>query len=259
MPCLMISSLLRSISNKRNCVTVLIVHDGLIHTPDARRKQINNIIELNPDVAIVGSVARAAILGYDIPTLKEGAYVRDVDVVSRGDTGVDLSTDKSSAPFPIDIILMNLITITGGVANIRYREDRPDISIDLPAEIFDLYKVKTLYGPIQTLHPDTLLNIHRIIGTYNPRVCRNLAEFRRGLEEIRYSKIPKKVFDPLTELQYMALRDPELRSQKLVEQIMALYDYFAPALVRKTLKPIANIALKSAGVESRNGTVVCDK
>jgi hypothetical protein len=235
---------------------MLIAHDGHIHTPEARGKQISTILELNPDAAIVGSVARAAILGYDMPTLKEGLYVRDVDVVDRGVATINLSGEDSITPFPVDIILDGLITIAGGVANIKYRMDRPDVSIELPADIFDLYKVMTPRGVIQTLHPDTLLNIHRIIGTYNPRVCRNLIEFRNGLRNVSYNKIPPKVFDPLSELQSMALKDPDLRSQKLVEQIMALYDYFTPALVRKSLKPIANIALKCAGVESRNGTVM---
>lgn len=235
---------------------MLIAHDGLIHTPEARGKQISTILELNPDAAIVGSVARAAILGYDVPTHKEGLYVRDVDVVDRGVAPIELNGEGSTAPFPVDIVLDGLVTLTGGVANIKYRKDRPDVFVELPADIFDLYKIPTPRGAIQTLHPDTLLNVHRIIGTYNPRVWRNLVEFRRGLKSVSYNKIPAKVFDPLSELQSMALKDPELRGQKVVEQIMALYDYFAPALIRKSLKPIANAALKSIGVESRNGTVV---
>lgn len=234
---------------------MLLLHNESVHTFDARRSQIHDLMAHNPHAIVAGSIARAAVLGFEMPTRKKGAYVRDIDVVSTEESGISLDSDISRGPFPVDVLLRGLIVVKGGVANIRYRADRPDVSVDLPAEVFEPYPVNVSGSRLQTLHPDTLLNIHRVIGTYNPRIWKNLKEFRNMLEAKQYKRIPDVVFDPLTELQRMASQDPELRKQKMTEQVMALYGYFVPPRIRSTLKPLATVALKTIGVESRNGVV----
>lgn len=235
---------------------MLIPHDPSVHTFESRREQVDRVVSGDSSAVIVGSVARCALLGYEVPTLKEQAFARDIDVTSITGESAKLPSNEASAPFPLDRVFLGLITVDGNTANVRYRKERPDISVELPAEVFEPYTVQVAGMKFQTFHPDTLLNVHRIVGTYNPRVWANLRSFRRGLQSQSYTRIASTTFEPLNELQRMAAGDSELRKQKLTEQVMALYDYFAPAYVRHALQPLASRLLRNLGVETRQGTIV---
>jgi hypothetical protein len=237
-------------------IFMLVPHNSSVHTLEARREQIANIVSDNTDAIILGSVGRSAILGYEVPTIKERRFARDIDVTTLFGNVNGFEQSTATSPFPLDFIFKGLINVSGDTAHVRFRADRPDISVELPSEIFEPYPVKIAGRELSTLHPDTLLNIHRVIGTYNPRVQANLTRFKQGLDSVPYARIAPSKFDPLDELQKMALRDPELRRQKLTEQVMALYDHFAPAYLRDVLSPLSQLVLKTIGIEARNGTIV---
>ncbi len=232
---------------------MLIRYEQDIHTTEARNNQIDAILGSTPELLVVGSVGRHALIGQDISPNKDG-FARDIDVTAISSSVQP--TMNTFGPFPKDHILQGLIDVVGSTATVCYRADRPDVAVTMPSEVFEPYPITIGSMRCFTFHPDTLLNIHRIVGTYNPRVEANIKQLRVSLQTVDYAHIPSDRFEAFRELQQLALKDPELRKQKLLEQLMALYDYFAPAAVRSSLQPITAHILDHLKAESRNGMVV---
>lgn len=234
---------------------MLIAYNPSAHTLEARREQIDRVVSSDLDVIVVGSVGRKAILGSQPPLVKTKRFVRDIDVTTVSGEAVPVPDPEATVPFPLDFAFKNLISVEGDTASVKYRADRPDVAVELPAELFEPFPVTVGGISFATFHPDTLLNIHKIIGSYNPKVIADLAEFKRGLASMHYPRIAPSQFKPLRELHCLALKDPELRRQKALEQAMALYDYAAPDSVRLKLKPLARLIIKGVNAEARDGIV----
>lgn len=211
-----------------------------VHTVDARNAQLDLIFEGHPEVFLVGSVARAAIVGHDASVDKGRiAGVRDVDVCSVNGDDLQLS-DVERTPFPVDIALNGLITMNsdGTTANVLFDRHRPDVSVELPGVVFEPYWV-TANGVLRrTFHPDTMLNLHRVSNTDRPKDKKNLAEFRRQLEGVQYQHLPQAIFEPLEELSAMVDNDTALSGRRRLEYMRSFYFYYLPRPVRSVVGPV---------------------
>jgi hypothetical protein len=229
-----------------------------MHTVEARAEQLDRIFAGNPDAVLVGSTARAAILGED-PSLSKGWRfgVRDIDIATVERETIDLSVEDSM-PFPVDIALEGLIRVNQArsIASVQFEAIRPDIQIELPAQVFEPYPVKLAGQKINTFHPDTMRHIHRIYNTGRHKDKASLAYFNNGLVGINYVPIPDKVFEPLDELHELVKKETVLRRQRTIEYWQSVYFDCVPLPVRLATTPILKyIKHRVLGIRGRKSEV----
>lgn len=210
-----------------------------LHTQEAFANQLSYIREQFPEGIVVGSVGRAALTGVELPVLRTRwpAEIRDIDLTTvdgKLPTGVEDTT-----PFPVDRALAGQITLSnrGDSATVCFDARRPDVSVELPASVFEPREATYRNTRIQTFHPDTMRHLHRINHSGRRKDKRNLEIFEQQLESLNYATIPDHVFEPLDELRELVRKDPHLRSQYMIERLQAWYTSYVPHPVRAVLTP----------------------
>jgi hypothetical protein len=210
------------------------------HTPEALVAQLDVLLSNHPEAVVVGSIGRAAILG-DLLALgmrRRGGAARDIDMTSTTGTPLVFSSEES-APFSVDSSFNGLIAVdpSNSTAIVRYDARRPEIAVELPAEVFAPFPAFVGSLPVNTLHPDTMRRIHLIYDSIGPRDRRGLQEFEQRLRQVAYRPLPDRYFEPLIELGRMVLADPRLRLQRRLERIQDLYIDAVPFTVRQGIDP----------------------
>lgn len=228
--------------------------DPALHTVEARGIQIGEILEAHPSALLVGSVARQAILGEEVPLNggRFGTAVRDLDFTSTSDSSFAL-TDAERQPFPADDLLTGLINVDEqrGEAKVMFEASRPDVAVTLPADIFEPYPITVSGVRAQTFHPDVMRRLHLIMNSSRAKDRRNIAAFEAGLKTVDYAQIPDPTFEPLKDLGRMVLADPQLRRQRRTDRLQEMYSDLVPDAVRNSLKPMVGILKRASIVSSR--------
>jgi hypothetical protein len=210
------------------------------HTAEALVAQLEVLTSNHPEAFIVGSIGRAAILG-DLLALsmrRRGGAARDIDMTATTGNPLVFSSEEST-PFSVDSSFERLIAVdsSSSTATVRCDARRPEIAVELPAEVFAPFPVVIGGLPVNTFHPDTMRRIHLIYDSIGPRDRRGLQEFERQLKQITYRPLPDRYFEPLIELSRMVLADPQLRLQRRLERLQDLYIDAVPFPVRQKVDP----------------------
>jgi hypothetical protein len=212
-----------------------------VHTPEALVSQLDVLTSNHPEALLVGSIGRAAILG-DQLTLRmrrRWGAARDIDMTAITGNPLVFSPEES-APFSVDSSFERLITVdpSGSTATVKYDARRPDIAIELPAEVFTPFPAAIGSLPVKTFHPDTMRKLHLIYDSGRLRDKRDLQVLEHRLRQVDYLPLPDRYFEPLTELARMVTTDPQLRLQRRLERIQGLYIDAVPFLVRRNVDPL---------------------
>lgn len=230
------------------------------HTPEALVAQLDVLTSNHPEAVIVGSIGRAAILG-DQRTLgmrRRGGAARDIDMTATTGNPLVFSSVES-APFSVDSSFERLIAVdpSSSTATVRYDARRPDIAVQLPAEVFAPFPAVIGSLPVKTFHPDTMRRLHLIYDSIGPRDRRGLQEFEQRLRQVAYRPLPDRYFEPLVELARMVVADPQLRLQRRLERLQGLYIDGVPFPVRQRVDPLlqfvkSNFILRDRAQSSPN-------
>jgi hypothetical protein len=211
------------------------------HTPEALVAQLEVLTSNHPEAVIVGSIGRAAILG-DQRTLrmrKWSGAARDIDMTATTGNPLVFNSEES-APFSVDSSFERLITIdpSRSMATVRYDARRPEIAVELPAEVFAPFPAVMGSLPVTTFHPDTMRKLHLIYDSIGPKDRKVLQEFEQLLRRVAYRPLPDRYFEPLTELARMVGADPQLRLQRRLERLQGVYFDAVPFPVRQRADPL---------------------
>jgi hypothetical protein len=209
------------------------------HTLAALLAQLDVLTSGHPEALVVGSIGRAAILGDQITPRSRWGLVRDIDLTTTTGRPLVFSPEEST-PFPADSSLEGLIVVdrTRATAVVRYDARRPDVFVELPAEVFAPFPTSIGSLPVKTFHPDTMCNLHRIYGTGGPGATRIYRELDRRLQQATYPRLPDRWFEPLAELAGMVAADPQLRLQRRLEHLQDRYFDTVPFPVRRWMDPL---------------------
>jgi hypothetical protein len=210
------------------------------HTPEALVAQLDVLISNHPEAVVVGSIGRAAILGDPLALgmRRRGGAARDIDMTATTGNPLVFSSEES-APFSVDSSFERLIAVdpSSSTATVRYDARRPEIAVELPAEVFAPFPAIIGSLPVNTFHPDTMRRLHLIYDSIGPRDRRGLQEFEQRLRQVSYRQLPDRYFKPLMELSRMVLADPQLRLQRRLERVQDLYIDAVPFPVRQRVDP----------------------
>jgi hypothetical protein len=224
------------------------------HTPEALVAQLDVLTSNHPEAVIVGSIGRAAILG-DLLALgmrRRGGAARDIDMTATTGNPLVFSSEES-APFSVDSSFERLIVVdpSSSAATVRYDARRPEIAVELPAEVFAPFPAVIGSLPVDTFHPDTMRKLHLIYDSIGPRDRRGLQEFEQRLRQVAYRPLPDRYFEPLIELARMVLADPQLRLQRRLERLQDLYIDAVPFPVRQGVDPSLKFVKNSLIIRDR--------
>jgi hypothetical protein len=210
-----------------------------VHTLAALAAQLDLLTSNHPEALVVGSIGRAAILGDRLNLRRPWGAARDIDMTTT--TGRPLVfTDEERAPFSVDSSFEGLITVdpARSTATVRYDVRRPDIAVEVPAEVFAPFPASIGGLRVNTFHPDTMCRVHLIHGAGGPKERRERHELEGRLRQLAYPRLPDRYFEPLAELAGMVAADPQLRLQRRLERIQDLYIDIVPFLLRRTADPV---------------------
>jgi hypothetical protein len=209
------------------------------HTLDALVAQLDLLTSNHPEAFVVGSIGRAAILGDEITPRKRWGAARDIDLTTTNGEPLVFGPEESE-PFSVDSSFERLITVDHfkGIATVRYDARRPDISVELPAEVFAPYRTAVGGLPVNTFHPDTMRKLHLIYASGGPRDNRGQRELEQRLRQVTYLPLPDRFFEPLGELASMVAADRQLRLQRRLEHLQDVYIDAVPFPVRRRLDPM---------------------
>lgn len=210
-----------------------------VHTLAALVDQLDRLTSNHPEALVVGSIGRAAILGDRLDLRRPWGAARDIDMTTT--TGRPLVfTAEERQPFSVDSSFEGLITVdpARSTATVRYDVRRPDIAVEVPAEVFAPFRASIGGLGVNTLHPDTMCRVHLIHGAGGPKERRERHELEQRLRRLAYERLPDRHFEPLAELAAMVAADPRLRLQRRLERIQDLYIDTVPFLVRRTADPV---------------------
>lgn len=135
-------------------------------------------ISLHPDMRIVGSVARAAIMATPLANRRPTGTLRDVDVIRMGDRE---GTPELGSGREVDTSLEKWFTPDGSHLVFPY-----DSSLQVPIrhpEVFEPYEVSRDEGIIRTLHPDVLGKINTMLYIKRPKDRQSIATYSAYLAE----------------------------------------------------------------------------
>jgi hypothetical protein len=210
------------------------------HTPEALVAQLRVLTSNHPEAVVVGSIGRAAILGNPLALgmRRRGGAARDIDLTATTGAPLLFSLEERT-PFSVDSSFAGLISVdpAGATATVRYDARRPEIAVELPAEVFAPYPVMIGSLPVNTFHPDTMRRLHLIYDSIGPRDRRGLQEFEQRLRQVAYPPLPDRSFEPLRELGRMVTANPQLRLQRRLERLQDIYIDAVPFLVRQGVDP----------------------
>jgi hypothetical protein len=210
------------------------------HTPEALVAQLNVLTANHPEAVVVGSIGRAAILGSPLALSmrRRGGAARDIDMTATTGNPLAFSSEES-APFSVDSSFERLIAVepSSSTATVRYDARRPEIAVELPAEVFAPFPVVIGGLQVNTFHPDTMRKLHLIYDSLGPKDRRGLRDFEQRLRQVAYRPLPDRYYEPLIELAQMVLADPQLRLQRRLERLQDLYIDAVPFPVRQWVDP----------------------
>jgi hypothetical protein len=209
------------------------------HTLEALIAQLDLLTSNHPEALLVGSIGRAAILGEQLTLHRRWGRARDIDMTTT--TGNPLVFGVGEvAPFSVDSSFEGLITVdpSRSTATVRYDARRPDIAVELPAEVFAPFPTAIGSLPVNTFHPDTMCRLHLIHGAGGPKERRDRRELEQRLRHIAYPPLPNRHFEPLAELASMVAADPQLRLQRRLERLQDLYIDTVPFPARQKADPL---------------------
>jgi hypothetical protein len=214
------------------------------HTPAALVAQLAVLTSNHPEALVVGSIGRAAILG-DHLTLRlhrRWGAARDIDLTATTGTPLVFSPEES-APFSVDSSFAGLIAVdaSGSTATVTYDARRPDVAVELPAEVFAPFPAVIGGLRVNTFHPDTMRRLHLIYDSIGPRDRRDLRDFEQRLRQAAYRPLPERYFEPLGELARMVWADPQLRLQRRLECLQGRYLDAVPFPVRQKVDPLLQV------------------
>lgn len=211
------------------------------HTPEALISQLDVLTSNHPEALIVGSIGRAAILGDQLTLCmrRQWGAARDIDMTATTGEPLVFSSEEST-PFSVDSSFERLITVdpSGSTATVKYDARRPDIAVELPAEVFAPFPAVIGSLPVNTFHPDTMLKLHLIYDSGRLRDKRDLRVLGQRLSKLNYLPLPDRYFEPLAELASMVATDPQLRLQRRLECIQGLYIDAVPFPIRRNVDPL---------------------
>jgi hypothetical protein len=215
------------------------------HTPEALVAQLEVLTSNHPEAVIVGSIGRAAILGgpLTLQMRRRWGAARDIDMTTT--TGNRLVfRPEERAPFSVDNSFAGLIAIdpSGATAAVRYDARRPDVAVELPAEVFAPFRASLGGLPVTTFHPDTMRRLHLIYDSIGPKDRSALQRFEQQLTRVTYQPLPDSSFEPLAELSRMVRADPQLRLQRRLERLQGAYIDAVPFPVRRWADPLLRLA-----------------
>jgi hypothetical protein len=112
---------------------------------------------------------------------------RDIDMTATTGNPLVFSPEES-APFSVDSSFESLITVdpSGSTATVKYEARRPDIAIELPAEVFSPFPAAIGSLPVKTFHPDTMRKLHLIYDRGRLRDKRDLQVLEQRLGALRH-------------------------------------------------------------------------
>jgi hypothetical protein len=211
------------------------------HTPEALVAQLDVLTSNHPEALIVGSIGRAAILGdqFTLRMRRRWGAARDIDMTATTGNPLVFSPEES-APFSVDSSFETLIAVapSSSTATVTYDARRPEIAVELPAEVFAPFPAVIGRLPVNTFHPDTMRKLHLIYDSGRLRDKRDLQVLEQRLRQVAYRPLPDRYFEPLTELARMVGTDPQLRLQRRLERLQGLYIDAVPFPVRRNVDPL---------------------
>jgi hypothetical protein len=214
------------------------------YPPDAHTliAQLDVLTSNHPEALVVGSLGRAAILGDQVSDQvmlrRRWGAARGIDLTATTGQPIVLLPEEQ-VPFSVDSSFECLIIVdpASSTATVRYDARRPDIAVELPAEVFAPFR-GTIGGlPVHTFHPDTMRKLHLIYDPGRPRDKRDLHELERRLRQVAYLRLPDRYFEPLTELADMVAADPQLRLQRRLERLQGYWIDAVPFPLRQKADP----------------------
>jgi hypothetical protein len=210
-----------------------------VHTLEALVAQLAVLTSNHPEALIVGSIGRAAILGDRITLRRRWGAARDIDMTTTTGRALVFGHDEGG-PFSVDSSFERLITVdpSASTATVKYDARRPDIAVELPAEVFAPFPARIERLPVQTFHPDTLRRLHLIYDSGRPRDKRDLQDLERRLRQVDYLPLPDRYFAPLAELSRIVAADPQLRLQRRLEWLQGVYMDAVPFPLRQKADPL---------------------
>ncbi len=121
-------------------------------------------LSLHSEIRIVGSVARAAMMGVELDNHRPSGILRDIDLIRLGDRG-GLPQVKSGRD--LDVNFERWITADG--SKLVFPRD-PSLRVEVKyPEVFDPYEAKINGFTIRTLHPDVLGRINTMQLVQRPK------------------------------------------------------------------------------------------
>jgi hypothetical protein len=207
-----------------------------LETPTA---QLDVLHANHPEALVVGSLGRAAILGDRVKLRRRWGAARDIDLTATTGRPI-VFLPEERGPFSVDSSFECLIAVdpSSSTATVRYDARRPDIAVELPAEVFAPFPAAIGGLPVQTFHPDTMRRLHLIYDPGRPRDKWDLHELERRLRQVAYLPLPERYFEPLAELAQMVAADPQLRLQRRLERIQGYYTDVVSFPVRRKTDPL---------------------
>lgn len=163
---------------------------------------------------------------------------RDIDLTVTTGNPLVFSPEES-VPFSVDSSFEGLIVVdpSSSTATVRYDARRPDIAVELPAELFAPFSAVLGSLRVTTFHPDTMRRLHLIYDSIGPRDRRDLREFEQRLRQVACRPLPERYFEPLRELAVMVGADPQLRLQRRLERLQGFYMDAVPFPIRQRADP----------------------
>jgi hypothetical protein len=210
-----------------------------VHTLAALAAQLDVLTSNHPEALVVGSIGRVAILGDRLQLRRPGGAARDIDMTTTTGRPLVFAAEERQ-PFSVDSSFEGLIAVdpARSTATVRYDVRRPDIAVEVPAEVFAPFPATIGGLRVNTFHPDTMCRLHLIHGAGGPKERRERQELEQRRCQLAYARLPDRLFEPLAELIAMVAADPQLRLQRRLERIQSVYVDTVPFLVRRTADPL---------------------
>ncbi len=156
-------------------------------------EQAAELYTASPDLLILGSVARAALMGVDLDTHRPSGVMRDIDVVRIGDrTGPRIGEAKN-----VDYLFEDWIAEDGSYLVFPH-DPTLNVAIKHP-EVFQpiIKEVNGVYIPLP--HPDVLGKISTMQHIQRPKDKRAMAEYNHYLAGVD-KHLPDELLQPFDEL-----------------------------------------------------------
>lgn len=200
--------------------------------PHTTAEVAGNYLQGNPSARLVGSLARAAIMGLTLPEYRDDGSRRDIDIIRHDINRPPVSKEDG---VELDSSFEEWVKHTANGVWLRYPKN-PAISVEVPhaEEVFSPHQVNYDGIPITTYHPEVLQKVNDLKGVRRPKDKSSLAVYDDYMQEFRVgSVIHPDLLGPFDTFREALLRRPGYR---IAAEARNIYHRVAPASLRKRLQ-----------------------